>query len=150
MVDIDELTYDVREKRVYYQGSGLNSQFFGPTLAGYCEKCEGCVNSEVCCECEGQHVVVGRCEACGRVVLLVFDGDWEVMGERVVEGSSLVSDVSDFKSIPYKYLDAVFTPAEIEAMKNKYNNKKYSRQNLYRARKKYEKFKLLFNIELDI
>jgi hypothetical protein len=153
-LDIGALSYDGRERKVFYQGVKLNSQFSEPTLIGFCEGCEGCVNSEMCCGCEGHYVVAGVCEGCGRVVLIVFDADWEVVGECVAmeggAGGVPITGVSDFKSIPDKYLEAVFTPAEIESMTNKYNNKNYSRQNLYRARKKYKKFKSLFNIDINI
>lgn len=47
-------------------------------------------------------------------------------------------------------LTTIFSPSEIESMMAKSLGKKYVRQYLYRARKKYEKFQDVFGITLDI
>ena len=53
-------------------------------------------------------------------------------------------------SIAKEKLEAVFTQAEIRDMLACEQSAPYTRQNLYRARAKYEKFEKLFGIKIDI
>jgi len=52
--------------------------------------------------------------------------------------------------LPREKLDAFFTPAEIRDMIACQEGSPYVRQNIYRARTKYERFEKLFGIKIDI
>lgn len=69
------------------------------------------------------------------------------MGENSKRENSYYTDLTN---VPMNKLTTIFSPSEIESMMAKSLGKKYVRQYLYRARKKYEKFQDVFGITLDI
>jgi hypothetical protein len=80
-------------------------------------------------------------------VLLLYGSDWNWLGDQELESSPEFKSIS---SLPREQLEAVFTPAEIRTLEACEQGKPYTRQNLYRARAKYEKFEKLFGVKLKL
>ncbi|AEH60787.1 conserved hypothetical protein [Methanosalsum zhilinae DSM 4017] len=115
------------------------------------------------------NIVVSECDGCRSIFASLHDGDWNwiddiqvsdhlestplqkitPLNEHSKKESSLKESVR-IEDIPEEKLRAVFSPKELEAIYAKYNGNHCVRQYLYRARKKYSKFKKLFGIELNI
>jgi hypothetical protein len=68
----------------------------------------------------------------------------------MVENLAVDQYFKDVSKVPMNKLTTIFSPSEIEAMIAKSLGEKYVRQYLYRARKKYPKFRDVFGITLDI
>ncbi|MCK7515654.1 MAG: hypothetical protein MZV70_74550 [Desulfobacterales bacterium] len=81
------------------------------------------------------------------LVLMRYDRQWNWLGDMDLEISKEKVSIS---SIAKEKLEAVFTQAEIRDMLACQQGLPYTRQNLYRARAKYEKFEKLFGIKIDI
>jgi hypothetical protein len=115
-------------------------------MVGFCARCETELESisyyrteagwQVCARCKGDHLV-----------LMQFDLDWNWLGDQELEISAEKKSIS---RIPREKLEAVFTAAEIRDMEAFERGKPYVRQNLYRARAKYDKFEKLFGVRIDL
>ncbi len=73
--------------------------------------------------------------------------DWNWLGDQELE---LFEDKTSVASIPKDKLEAVFTAAEIRDMLALINGQPYTRQNVYRAKAKFDKFEKLFGMKLDL
>ena len=74
-----------------------------------------------------------------------------MIGTRL--GDLELESTPEFKSIsslPREQLEAVFTPAELRTLEACEKDQPYTRQNLYRARAKYEKFEKLFGVKIKL
>jgi len=90
----------------------------------------------VCAHCKNEHIV-----------LMLYDRQWNWQSDLDLE---ICTEKVSVSSIAKEKLDAVFTQAEIRDMQACQQGLPYTRQNLYRARAKYEKFKKLFGIKIDV
>lgn len=115
-------------------------------MVGFCARCEAELESiayyrfevgwQVCARCKGDHLV-----------LMQFDLNWKWLGDQELEMSAEQKSIS---VLPREKLEAVFTAAEIRDMEAFERGEPYVRQNLYRARAKYDKFEKLFGVRIDL
>lgn len=115
-------------------------------MVGFCTRCETELESiayyrseigwQVCARCNGDHLV-----------LMQFDLNWNWLDDQELEISAEQTSIS---IIPREKLEAVFTAAEIRDMVAFERGEPYVRQNLYRARAKYDKFEKLFGVKIDL
>lgn len=115
-------------------------------MVGFCARCETELESiayyrseigwQICARCKGDHLV-----------LMQFDLNWNWLGDQELEISAEQKSIS---IIPREKLEAVFTAAEIRDMVAFERGEPYVRQNLYRARAKYDKFEKLFGVKIDL
>jgi hypothetical protein len=115
-------------------------------MVGFCARCESELESiayyrsdrgwQVCARCKGDHLV-----------LMQFDPEWNWLGDKELEMSAERKSIA---ALPKEKLEAVFTAAEIRDMVAFERGEPYVRQNLYRARAKYEKFEKLFGVKIDL
>lgn len=115
-------------------------------MVGFCARCESELESiayyrsndgwQVCARCKEDHLVLMR-----------FDSSWKWLGDQELEISSEKKSIS---TIPREKLEAVFTQAEIRDMEACERKDPYVRQNLYRARAKYDRFEKLFGLKIEL
>ena len=79
-----------------------------------------------------------------------YDQKWNWLGDQELQISVKEKGTSSISSIEREKLEAVFTSAEIRDMLACERGQPFTRQNLYRARAKYEKFEKLFGIKINI
>lgn len=146
-------SFDDRERALYFGGERLEPRSVGEGLAGFCAGCGGELSSLGCYSTAGGWLVASRCRGCGAIVLAEYDSRWAWKGDRVVAmaapspGPRKMPKISD---LPREELEAVFTPAELRDMERCERGEPYLRQNLYRARAKYDRFERLFGVRIDI
>ncbi len=110
-------------------------------------------------------MVASSCDGCGRMVLSRYDSSWTWEGDfdlvvvaadpdqsakEESQRSSPKTSTSSISDLSREQLEVVFTPAELRDMERCERGEAYTRQNLYRARAKYEKFERLFGVRIDI
>jgi hypothetical protein len=78
---------------------------------------------------------------------MCYDRQWNWQGDRDLE---IYTEKLSISTIAKEKLEAVFTQAEIRDMIACQQGLPYTRQNLYRARAKYEKFEKLFGVTIDV
>ncbi len=127
-------------------GSRLEPFSLERNMVGFCSRCQSELESisyyrsdegwQVCACCKGQHLV-----------LMQYDLDWKWIGDQELE---MFAEKKGISALPRERLEAVFTAAEIRDMVAFEHGEPYVRQNLYRARAKYEKFEKLFGIKIDL
>jgi hypothetical protein len=115
-------------------------------MVGFCTRCETELESiayyrseigwQVCARCKGDHLV-----------LMQFDLDWNWLGDQELE---IAAEQKSISMLPREKLEAVFTAAEIRDMEAFERGEPYVRQNLYRARAKYDKFEKLFGVRINL
>lgn len=125
-------------------------------FVGFCSRCEGDLSSIAYYRICGGWAVAARCWGCGKLFVLRFDRSWSIeeeseLGAGLYEGSSCeLPKASRLNDLSREELEAVFTPAELRDMERCERGEAYTRQNLYRARAKYDKFERLFGVKIDI
>ncbi len=141
---------------------------------GICSFCDAQIISQSHHYLGNDIAVVACCEKCGASFINLYDREWNWLSEQPIShffsytesnmhekgksNKARISDRSvleelyytDLSKVPLNKLNTIFSPSEIEAMFSKSLGKKYVRQYLYRARKKYKKFQDVFGIILDI
>jgi hypothetical protein len=115
-------------------------------IVGFCARCESELESIAYYRSEGVWHVCARCKG-DHLVLMQFDLDWNWLGDQELEISAEKKGIS---ILPREKLEAVFTAAEIRDMVAFERGEPYVRQNLYRARAKYDKFEKLFGVKIDL
>ncbi|MEI8003787.1 MAG: hypothetical protein WCG94_05575, partial [Methanothrix sp.] len=81
------------------------------------------------------------------LILMRYDRQWNWQEDLDLE---IITEKVIVSSIAKEKLEAVFTQAEIRDMLACERSAPYIRQNLYRARAKYDKFEKLFGIKIEI
>lgn len=162
--------YDIDDNTLYFNSVELPLQSKEENIIGTCSNCNSDVQSVSYHSLDNKTVVAAKCVKCSTLHAILYDDLWNWLGEECVYTSmnSENNDIKDdtcneifetrvdneellyLRSIPSKKLNAVFSPAEIEAMFSKASEQKYVRQYLYRARKKYSDFHELFDIVINI
>jgi len=125
-------------------------------FVGFCSRCGGDLSSIAYYRVCGGWAVAASCESCDEIFLLRFDGSWSFEDESVLGGDGAggyapaAPGASRLTDLSREELETVFTPAELRDMERCERGEAYTRQNLYRARAKYEKFERLFGVRIDI
>ncbi|MCQ6963714.1 hypothetical protein PV02_10385 [Methanolobus chelungpuianus] len=163
-------TYDLQNNTLKADDIELPLDNLEQNLVGTCSKCNADVVSISYHLLDRRTVVASRCSACGRMYAILYDEYWIWLGEHpllsvadppkqasldnldaeIKEIAEPSEELLALQAIPLKKLETVFTQAEIKTLFARASGKKYVRQYLYRARKKYPEFGELFDIYLNI
>jgi hypothetical protein len=129
-----------------FEGKRLEPVSLEKNAVGLCSRCESDLTSLayhrngadwlVCAQCKNDHMI-----------LMCYDQKWNWRGDRELQISP---DEVRVSSIAKEKLESVFTQAEIRDMLSCESGMPYVRQNLYRARAKYDKFEKLFGLKLNL
>lgn len=119
-------------------------------MVGFCQSCEGELVSLAYYRTQDEWMVAAQCRDCHEKILIRYDSSWCWLGDFELGEVGPSSRVVGISSLSREQLDAVFTPAEIRDMIACEKGEPYTRQNLYRARSKYEKFEKLFGVRIDV
>jgi hypothetical protein len=147
---------DQEKKNLFFEGRKLEPRSVEENVVGFCTFCDGELSSLACYQLSIGWLVASRCRGCKRMVLSRYGPSWsweEDLDLEVAEpGRSAKEEpkTTRLSDIPREELEAVFTPAELRDMERCERGEAYTRQNLYRARAKYEKFERLFGVRIDI
>ncbi len=127
-------------------GKRLEPASLEKNAVGICERCESDLESMAYHRTESGWLVSARCKE-EHLVLMRYDMDWNWLGDQDLQMTAKEGSIS---SLSKEQLEAVFTSAEIRDMLACERGQPYTRQNIYRARAKYEKFEKLFGIKINI
>ena len=147
---------DQEKKRLFFEGRKLEPRSVEENVVGFCTFCDGELWSLACYQLSIGWLVASRCDGCERMILSRYDSSWSWEGDFDLEAAEAVGSekeeakTSSISNIPREELEAVFSPAELRDMERCESGEAYTRQNLYRARAKYEKFERLFGVRIDI
>jgi hypothetical protein len=148
-----DIRYDVENNVVKVEDIDLFPQSLDINFIGVCSRCNSDVFSMSYHPYENGMLVIAKCNSCDNIYGIIYDKDWNWQSEETISQFFDLKSSNDLKfldSIDKKKLAAVFTPAEINSMYTKARGEKYTRQYLYRARKKYVDFEDLFGIKINI
>ena len=141
------------EKETYAlltNGMRLEPISLDKNMVGFCARCESELESLAYHKSDEGWLVSAACKN-EHLVLMLFDGEWKWLGDQSLEMSAKTTiKPGGISTLPKEKLEAVFTPAEIRDMLAYEQGKPYTRQNLYRARAKLEKFEKLFGIKINL
>ena len=129
-----------------FEGRRLEPVSLERNMVGFCSKCDADLESLAYHCTESNWLVSARCQK-EHLILMRYDRQWNWLGDGDLEISKEKVSVS---SIAKEKLETVFTQAEIRDMLACERSAPYIRQNLYRARAKYDKFEKLFGIKIEI
>ena len=129
-----------------FEGRRLEPVSLERNMVGFCSKCDMDLESLAYHRTESNWLVSARCQK-EHLILMRYDLQWNWQGDCDLE---ICTEKVSVSSIDKEKLDAVFTQAEIRDMLACERSAPYIRQNLYRARAKYERFEKLFGIKIDI
>jgi hypothetical protein len=115
-------------------------------VVGFCSECESELISLAYHKFEAGWMVSARCKN-GHLVLMRYDLEWNWLDDSELE---ICAEATFISSISREKLEAVFTRAEIRDMEACEKGQPFTRQNLYRARAKYDRFEKLFGIKIKI
>jgi len=152
--------YDLKNNILHIDGMQVPSYNLEENEIGVCSKCDSDLVSVSYHSFNNTVIVVARCNACDVMYANIYDADWGWVDEvptsqffpstRPQDNSTTIGDIEALESIPMKQLRTIFSPAEVDAMFAIARGKKYVRQYLYRARKKYGNFEEVFGFTLQI
>lgn len=162
--------YDMSNNTLYLDSVELPLHSQEENVIGTCNNCRSVVQSVSYHSRNGENIVTAKCTNCSTFHAIIYDDQWTWLGEErvstnpksniddayiglqgpVIENHIDNDELQYLSSISLKKLNAVFSPAEIEAMFLKASGQKYVRQYLYRARKKYSHFHELFDVVINI
>jgi hypothetical protein len=129
-----------------FNGKRLDPVSLEKNLIGFCSKCEDELVSMAYHRFDEDWLVSARCQR-EHLLLILYDKNWNWLGDLELE---MAPEFKSISSIRKEQLEAVFTPAEIRTLEACEQGKPYTRQNLYRARAKYEKFEKLFGAKIGL
>jgi hypothetical protein len=142
-----EMNHLDKERCVLFcDGKRLDPASIEKNMVGFCSLCQAEMESIAYHICEQNWLVSARCER-EHLVLMRYDMDWNWLGDEDLEISAETESIS---TLPREKLEAVFTPAEIRDMLAYGRGQPYTRQNLYRARAKFDRFERLFGIKIKV
>ncbi len=117
-------------------------------MVGFCSRCESELESLAYHKSGDIWLISARCKN-EHLVLMRYNVEWNWLGDQNLEMSEdTQSEPGSISDLPREKLEAVFTPAEIRDMIAYERGQPYTRQNLYRARAKFEKFEKLFGVTI--
>lgn len=129
-----------------FNGRRLEPVSLEKNVVGFCSKCEDELVSVAYHRSDDDWLVCARCNN-NHLLLIHYDGGWNWLGDLELE---MVPEFKSISSIPREKLEAIFTPAEIRTLEACERGLPFTRQNLYRARAKYEKFEKLFGVKINL
>jgi hypothetical protein len=129
-----------------FEGRRLEPASLENNMVGFCSKCDADLDSLAYHCTESNWFVSARCQK-EHLILMRYDRQWNWLEDLDLE---IITEKVIVSSIAKEKLEAVFTQAEIRDMLACERSAPYTRQNLYRARAKYDKFEKLFGIKIDI
>jgi hypothetical protein len=135
-----------KSRTLILEGKRLAPVSLEQNMVGFCSKCDADLESLAYHCTESSWLVSASCKN-EHLVLMRYDRQWNWLEDLDLE---ICSEKVSVSSIAKEKLVVVFTPAEIRDMLACQQGLPYTRQNLYRARAKYEKFEKLFGIKIDI
>lgn len=135
-----------KSRILIFEGQRLEPLSTERNFVGFCSRCEGDLESIAYHGIENFWLICARCKN-GHMLLMRYDRQWNWLGDMDLQAAPENVAASALRK---EMLEAVFTAAEIRDMLACEKGEAYVRQNLYRARAKYEKFEKLFGIKLDI
>jgi|GEM_PF-2491072 len=118
-------------------------------IAGTCRECGGELRVE---GLRGERIkkVRCRCKRCNRVFLIYFGEEWnfleELPEERVVENEKLYRILKERED----EMREILTPAQIEALKGRLENREVSPSNLSRARRRLKIIEELTGVRFEL
>ncbi len=131
---------------LHIDGKSLEPKRSEKNPVGFCSRCGKALESIAYHRSEDAWLISASCED-KHLVLLKYDFEWNWISDLELEVSCSQSKVSDLDK---EKLEAVFTPAEIRTLISCERGEAFTRQNLYRARAKYEKFEKLFGVKINL
>ena len=137
---------DEPSRNLIFEGRRLEPVSLEKNIVGFCSKCDLDLESLAYHSTESNWLVCAHCKN-EHIVLMLYDRQWNWQSDLDLE---ICTEKVSVSSIAKEKLDAVFTQAEIRDMQACQQGLPYTRQNLYRARAKYEKFEKLFGIKIDV
>jgi hypothetical protein len=133
-------------RNLIFEGKTLEPVSLERNMVGFCSKCDLDLESLAYHSTESKWLVCAHCSN-EHLTLMCYDRQWNWQGDYDLE---ICKEKVSVSSIAKEKLEAVFTQAEIRDMIACQQGLPYTRQNLYRARAKYEKFEKLFGVKIDI
>ena len=115
-------------------------------VIGFCGICDSELESLAYYGTDREWLISARCKN-EHLALIRYDKQWNWLGDLHLEFLKEEVRVAD---LDREMLNSVFTPAEIRDMIACQQGQPYTRQNIYRARGKYERFEKLFGIKIGI
>lgn len=131
---------------LFFEGERLQPVSLEKNVVGFCSKCDDDLTSIAYHRSDKGWLVSAQCNN-QHLVLLQYTNDWDWLGDQDLESAPEYKSIS---SLPREQLEAIFTKAEIRTMEACEKGQPYTRQNLYRARAKYEKFEKLFGVKINL
>jgi len=131
---------------LHIDGSRLEPTFLEKRPVGFCHLCQSELHSLAYHRTESGWLICARCES-DHLVLMRYDHDWNWQGDQELQ---LISREGSVSSLSRDKLEQVFTPAEIRDMLAYEKGLPFVRQNLYRARSKFQDFERLFGIRPEL
>jgi hypothetical protein len=129
-----------------FENKKLEPKSLDSNIVGFCAKCNSELRSLAYHKHEPNWLVSAICKN-KHPVLILYDEKWNWLCDQELE---VFEDMNSVSAIPREKLETIFTPAEIRDMLALECGKPYTRQNIYRARAKVEKFEKLFGIRIKI
>ena len=152
----DMYSLDRGDNSLSFEGRSHQPLSLQATFVGFCSRCGGDLSSIAYYRVSGGRAVAAFCDGCQKAFLFRFDESWSFedeseLGRDGVGGSAAAAPgASRLTDLSREELETVFTPAELRDMERCERGEAYTRQNLYRARAKYEKFERLFGVKIEI
>jgi hypothetical protein len=137
---------------LFTDGRRLEPASLDKNMVGFCGKCESELESLAYHRSEDIWLISARCKN-DHIVLILYDSEWNWLGDQSLEIAAkmpIPAEQGSISNIPREKLEAVFTHAEIRDMIAHERNQPYTRQNLYRAKAKFEKFEKLFGMRIKL
>jgi hypothetical protein len=129
-----------------FEGRRLKPVSLECNMVGFCSRCDNDLESLAYHTTESKWLVSAHCIN-EHLILMCYDRQWNWQGDHDLE---ICTEKVSVSTIAKEKLEAVFTQAEIRDMMACQQGLPYTRQNLYRARAKYENFEKLFGIKIDV
>ncbi|MDD4652297.1 MAG: hypothetical protein PHQ34_08700 [Methanothrix sp.] len=129
-----------------FEGNTLEPVSLEHNMVGFCSRCDQDLESLAYHCTESKWLISAKCRN-DHLVLMCYDRQWNWQSDCDLE---IYTEKASISSIAGEKLQAVFTQAEIRDMIACQQGLPYTRQNLYRARAKYDKFEKLFGIRIDV
>jgi hypothetical protein len=139
-------TLDEKDRILHFEGRRLEPISRQRNAVGLCSICDLDLKSLAYYRMPDGWLVCACCKN-NHLALIHYDIDWNWLGDLDLQ---IGGDLESISSLPRDKLEAVFTPAEVRDMLACQQGKPYTRQNLYRARAKFEKFEKLFGIKIEL
>jgi len=131
---------------LFFDGKKLKAISRDKRAVGFCAKCSQELESPGYFRLGSGWLLAARCSH-GHPVLISYADDWRWLEDADLEIGAGQQSISEMSR---EQLEVVFSPGEIKAMEATESGEEVPRNNLCRARAKYDKFERLFGIRIRI